>query len=93
MLRNPPSTTTYYFYMVGKSLQVIVISNMRCCEFNSNIGTFKLRAVKILLVVDVNDTYYLMPSLQSYFFYHTAHFTVSDKRNFHFTSIFSPQKY
>ena len=93
MLRNPSCTATYNLYMVCKGLQVIIISYMGGRKLNGNIGTFKRGTVKVLPIVNVNDAHYLMPSAQSYFFYHTAHFTVSDKRNFHFISFFSPQKY
>jgi hypothetical protein len=47
-------------------------------EFDGHVGTAKGWAVEVLLVVDIDDGHYLMPTAEGYFFYHVAHLAVTD---------------
>ena len=57
---------------------------MRSSKFYCHICTLEGRAIKILLIVDIDNAYYFMTATERYFFYHTAHLAVSYQCYFHF---------
>ena len=77
MVVHPSRRAADDLHVVAESLEIVAISHMRCRELNGDIGGRKLRAVEVLLVVDINDTNDFVTSAKGYFFYHLAHLAVT----------------
>ena len=88
MLGNPSRTAAHHLHTMLEGFHVVVVSSMRCGKLYGNIGTLECIAIKILLVVYVNNAYYLVSTPQSYLLYHTAHLAVSYQRYFHICNVF-----
>ena len=78
MLIHPPRRATDHLHALGPSLQIVTIGSLRSREFNSHISRCKLRAVEVLLVVDINDTHNFMTTAEGDLLDHLTHLSVAD---------------
>lgn len=83
VLWYPARAATHYFHVMLESLQEIIISYMRGSELNGDIGRSKSRAVKVLLVVNVDDANNFVTTRKGNLFYHVPHFAISYECYFH----------
>ena len=67
-----------------KGLHVVVVGHHGIGELDGHIGTAECLGGEVLLVVNVDDTYNLVPALQGNLLYHTAHLAVAYQCYFHF---------
>ena len=88
MVGNPSRTAAHHLHAVPEGLHVVVVGSMRCGKLYGHIGTLECIAIKILLVVNVDNAHYLVSTTQGYLLYHTAHLAVSYQRYFHICNVF-----
>ena len=77
MLGNPSSAAAHHLDVMGKGTQVIAIGSLRSSKLDGNIGRAECFAVKVVRIVHIDDTYYLVPAAYRYLLYHAAHLAVS----------------
>ena len=78
MFFHPTCRAGNNLYTLGPRLQIVAVGCLWRRKFNGNIGRCKGLALKLLLVVNINDTHNLMAAAQGYLFYHLTHFAVAD---------------
>ena len=83
MLLEPSCAAAHNLHSCFPSPKVIAICRRRSSELNSNVSTCKCLALKVVLIVNVNDAHDLMTATEGNTLYHLAHFPISDKCNFH----------
>ena len=83
VLLHPTRRTTHHLHALRPGFQVVAIGRLRSRELDGHIGRSKGLRIEVLLVVDVNDTHYLMATVQRDLFDHLAHLAVADQSYFH----------
>ena len=78
MFLHPASRATHHLDAFRPGLQVVTISRLRRSELNCHISRRKCRTVKILLIVNIDDTHNLMTTVAGNLLYHLTHFSVTD---------------
>ena len=78
MFLHPSSRTRYHLHALGKSLQVVTVCSLRSCELNGHISRSEGLALKVLLVVDINNTHNFMATAFGDLLDHLSHLSVAD---------------
>ena len=68
---------------MAERLQVIAVGSRGVGEFNRHVGALERLAVEVLLVVHIDDAYYLMATPTGNLLNHPAHFPIAYQCYFH----------
>ena len=75
---HPARRSAYHFHIVLESPQIIAECRLGCGKFNGHISRNKCLAVKVLLIIYVDDTHDFVPAAARCLLDHPPHLAISD---------------
>ena len=78
VLRHPTRRAAHYLHTFCPGFQIVAVGRLRGGKLNGHIGRCKLRALKVLLIINVYDTHDFMTTVDGNLLNHLTHLSVAD---------------